>query len=186
MNKRLFPLLLLIILSSVHGYLWAKPADKTTKLIWTTADGKFDTSNNTIRALDAKSHNYIWLNAIYDDFEMDFQASKSPKSDFRVYIGSNSTLAHTSRGTFHQIIIPYSRGESRVGHMNNGRWTRIKVDIKNIEPLSYRVKVKLQEKHLMVWIDGQVHIDIMLEMYQSGYIGFGWGKGIKIEDFMIH
>ncbi len=154
-----------------------------TNITWKVATGAFDIQQNQLRATERD--NYIWTDIVFTDFEINFMASKSPRSDFRINIGSSSSEAYGPIGTFYQILIPWEGGDSRVDFFKNGRTRHISSGYKNIVKEKYAVRLTMQGKSLKVWIDDKLHIDLILNEYTEGYIGFSSFEGITIENIQI-
>ena len=150
---------------------------------WKIAVGEFETTVDSIKATGKE--NYVWAPDMYENFELQFLATKAPKSDFRVNIGSASPQSTGRQGTFYQILIPWEGGDSRIDYFNNGRVTHITRGLKNIEKQQYQVRLVMKDQLLKVWIDDDLQIEIILREYEKGYIGFSSMEGICAEKIQI-
>lgn len=150
---------------------------------WRIAAGEFETTADSIKATGAE--NYVWAPGIYENFELQFTATKSPKSDFRINIGSTSPQSTGRKGQFYQILIPWEGGDSRIDSFNNGRVVHVFKGFKNVDKEQYQVRLKMNDQLLKVWIDDQLHIEIILRDYERGYVGFSSMVGIQAKNIQF-
>ena len=146
---------------------------------WMVSDGAFEITSNSIKAI-GKGENYVWIKHLLQDYELSFNAIKSPvNGEFRLNIGAKM-------GCFYQIVIPWEGGGCRIDYLNNGEITNVVMGLPDVTSDKYQVKVKVINQHVSLWIDDKPFHSQKLEFLKSGFVGFGTFKGVEVGDLFFH